>query len=629
MDTNGINNQIMTKFNYILSGFGHATGKYEVSNSLLEDGASRDKLDGFNPELIKHSKNYQAYLKEHPGATPFEYFVGYKMGFETRYHVTPWPPIKQNQDVAENSLDLLVEAVEKALVDSGLDAEDIDGWIVSTVSPQEQAPGIAATLKTYFTRPDNNTPAMTLTSGCAGFNIALRRSLDYFRSDDKLKNILIANTETMSHFLNHKRDFVYHATFGDAAAAAIISRVEPENGFEGVGVTKNYHDLRMIDFVGVDKDWNLYMDGAAVKRRAVPNLVESSKEVLELQGWTVDDLDLVVPHQTGNAILHSVAEDLTLPLEKLFQETQAKYGNVSGTTIPISLSELHYQGRLKPGMKILCPTAGVGGEYGAWVYQVPEKQRVAPSDLNKRYSFLKGKQVLLIGADNNFGVSLLEQMMHSGANVKIQYNRRNDYTTQLEAMANLENCNAELMVYNIESEVNAIEFVKQLDGKVFDYVINLNLASETIYAYNDINEVLERLQKPMDRLTRELLAFTKETSFILGHPLEEAALSEPSPLASAVAAWHGLAGSMSGEAISKGIRTVWYTPAVYAGITGYMSGKTRMMAMKGMRQEVIRTDLSLLADKVIRSLFYLKVPQTLDKYQGPMIYRRDACAFRK
>ncbi|PLX22895.1 MAG: hypothetical protein C0599_05270 [Salinivirgaceae bacterium] len=619
----------MTKYNYILSGFGHAAGKYEVSNSLLEDGANRDKLDGFNPELIKHSKNYQAYLKEHPEASPFEYFVGYKMGFETRYHVTPWPPIKQNQDVAENSLDLLVEAVDRALEDSGLDAEDIDGWIVSTVSPQEQAPGIAATLKTYFTHPENNTSAMTLTSGCAGFNIALRRSLDYFRSDEKAKHILIANTETMSHFLNHKRDFVYHATFGDAAAAAIISRVEQTDGFEGVGVAKNYHDLRMIDFVGVDKDWNLYMDGAAVKRRAVPNLINSSKEVLKMQGWELEDIDLVVPHQTGNAILHTVAEELNLPLNKMYQETQAKYGNVSGTTIPISLSELHYQGRLKPGMRLLCPTAGVGGEYGAWTYQVPKNCRVAPSDVNKKYSLLKGKRILLIGADNNLGVVLLEQIMHSDAEVLIQVNHKNDYSSQLKSISDLKNCNAEVIEYPISSEEDALSFVKQLDGKEFYYVINLNLASETIYSFENLELVLAQLQKPMDRLTRELLAFTKETSFILGHPLEEANLSEASPLAAAVSGWHGLAGSMSGEAISRGVRTIWYTPAVYAGNTAYMGGKARIMAMKGMRQEAIWSDLTKLADRIVRSLFYLKVPQTQDIYQGPMIYRKDACAFRK
>jgi 3-oxoacyl-[acyl-carrier-protein] synthase-3 len=619
----------MTKYNYILSGFGHAAGKYEVSNRLLEDGANRDKLDGFNPELIKHSKNYQAYLKDHPEATPFEYFVGHKMGFDTRYHVTPWPPIKQNQDVAENSLDLLVEAVDKALVDSGLDAEDIDGWIVSTVSPQEQAPGIAATLKTYFTHPDNHTSAMTLTSGCAGFNIALRRSLDYFKSDEKAKNILIANTETMSHFLNHKRDFVYHATFGDAAAAAIISKVDQKDGFEGVGYTKNYHDLRMIDFVGVDKDWNLYMDGAAVKRRAVPNLINSSKEVLEMQGWTLDDIDLVVPHQTGNAILHTVADELGLPKEKMYQETQAKYGNVSGTTIPISLSELHYEGRLKPGMKLLCPTAGVGGEYGAWTYQVPKEPRVAKSDIHKKYRHLKGKKILIISADNNFGIALLEQIMHSECEILLHVNRKNDYSNQLKSIASLPNCRAELIELPLESEKDVHTFMQNQQGKVFDYVLNLTLASETIYGYNDLESVLKQLQKPMDRLTREMLAFTRESTVILGHPIEEANLSEASPLAAGVSAWHGLAGSMSGEAISKGVRTIWYTPAVYEANTAYMSSKSRIMAMKGMRQESIWIDLSKLADRVIRSLFFLKVPQTKDVYQGPMIYRKEACAFRK
>lgn len=109
----------MESVNYIIKGFGHAIGKYKVNNEMLEKAIEKNMLDGFNPELIRNSKNYQSFLSENPETSPLEYFVGHKMGFHNRHHVTPWPPIKQNQDVAENSLDLLIEAVDRALEKSG------------------------------------------------------------------------------------------------------------------------------------------------------------------------------------------------------------------------------------------------------------------------------------------------------------------------------------------------------------------------------------------------------------------------------------------------------------------------------------------------------------------------------
>ena len=93
--------------------------------------------------------------------------------------------------------------------------------------------------------------------------------------------------------------------------------------------------------------------------------------------WSNDDIDLIVPHQTGNAILHGAIQELGLRVEILYHEAHRDYGNVSGTTIPLSLSLLKHQGRLTPGMNIICPTAGVGGEYGAFTYVVP-KERPKP-----------------------------------------------------------------------------------------------------------------------------------------------------------------------------------------------------------------------------------------------------------
>ncbi|MFO7865148.1 MAG: 3-oxoacyl-[acyl-carrier-protein] synthase III C-terminal domain-containing protein [Salinivirgaceae bacterium] len=617
----------MTKLNYIFKGFGHAAGKYKVTNAMLEEAVAKNMIEGFNPDMIKQSKNYQAYNENNPDTTPLGYFVGHKMGFYNRNHVTPWPPIKQNQDVAENSLDLLIEAVQKTLDNAGLDAEDIDGWIVSTVSPQEQAPGIATTLKCYFTAPENKTPAMTLTSGCAGFNIALRRSLDYFKSRSDIKNILIANTETMSHFLNHKRDFVYHATFGDAAAAAVISQV-PENGADvGVGAIVNYQDLRMIDFVGVDKEWNLYMDGPAVKRRAVPNLISSSKEVMERVGWTIDDIDLIVPHQTGNAILHSVAEEMNVPLAKLYQDAQHVHGNVSGTTIPIALSMLQEEGRLKPGMKLLCPTAGVGGEYGAWTYVVPQSagKKAQPKPA---YQLIKDESLLFLFADNLLGVKIAEKLINTDVQCTFHCANENEYQQQFNEIA-AHNSNIKVVSHTINNIANAQDFIDELEGEMWHSVVNLGFASETIYGIDNFDDAQDRLQAPFSLLSKKLLLQTKKSMVFLSHPMELFSGADSLSVASSANGCMGIVGSMSGEAISRGVRSIWYVPAVYDQLTHYMSMKLKIKSMKAMRQARPYFKLDRLADNIIKSTYLLKVPQTIDKYKGVMIYRKEACAFRQ
>lgn len=615
----------MDKVNYIIKGFGHAIGKYKVSNELLANSIDNKMLDGFNPQLIEHSKNFQAYLTEKPGTSPLEYFVGYKMGFHNRNHVTPWPPIKQNQDIAENSLDLLIEAVECALEKSGLDAEDIDGWIVSSVSPQEQAPGIATTLKCYFTKPDNNTPAMTLTSGCAGFNIALRRSLDYFKSRNDLKNILIANTETMSHFLNRERDFVFHATFGDAAAAAVISKGPYTGKHEGVGAIVNYQDLRMIDFVGVDKEWNLYMDGAMVKRRAVPNIVSSSIEVLKKVGWEIDDVDLVIPHQTGNAILHTAAKELNLPLTKLYQGAQHEHGNVSGTTIPIALSMLDDEGKLKPGMKLLCPTAGVGGEYGAWTYTVAEPTE--PISKQPKHHLLNDENILVLFADNALGVALAEIIKLTSAQVTFHANHKNDYQKQIEDIANTHK-NIELKTFTINDVQAADDFIVGLGDKKWHSTVNIGMAAETAYGFHGYDENAETIGKVYAQMAKKLLDKTTNTMFSLGHAMELAELKEPCGIATVATGWKGLMGSMSGEAISMGVRTIWHVPAIYENLTQYMPMKSKLLAMKAMKQNSPIKSIARLADNIVRGLYLLKVPHTIDKRRGVMIYRKDACAFR-
>jgi len=82
-------------------------------------------------------------------------------------------------------------------------------------------------------------------------------------------------------------------------------------------------------------------------------------------GWlTIDDIDLMIPHQPSIRILQKTAEIIGLPFEKVMTNMD-KYANTSGATIPILLDEVNKSGKLKRGNIVLFAAVGSGWTYGA------------------------------------------------------------------------------------------------------------------------------------------------------------------------------------------------------------------------------------------------------------------------
>ena len=106
------------------------------------------------------------------------------------------------------------------------------------------------------------------------------------------------------------------------------------------------------------------MAGAEVYRFAVNAMGDACLKVLAEAGMSPDEVDLFVPHQANLRIIDSAAKRLELPSEKVFINVQ-KYGNTSGGSIPIALSEAAEQGRLKEGMVVLTVGFGAGLVWGA------------------------------------------------------------------------------------------------------------------------------------------------------------------------------------------------------------------------------------------------------------------------
>lgn len=605
--------------NYIFSGIGHAAGKYPITNEYIADALRKGFLLGFDEKRMEKSKNYQAYKEKHPEIGAFDYFVREKMGFNVRRHVTPFPPTQKKLYYAESSLDLGVKAAEKAMKDAGITPKAIDAWFISTVSPHQKAPGIASAVKSHFVGFDNFKPTFTLTSGCSGFNINLERAMEYFKGHPEAKHLLVGHTETMSSFLTERVKFVPFVTFADAAAMVVLSRVESDKK-EGVLAINNYQDMQMIDFVGVDKYWNLYMDDSLIKNRATENIIKSSRDVMEKTAWETADIDLCVPHQTGNAILYPSAQALGLTLEKVYLDAQHQYGNVSGATVPLALSLLNEQNQLQPGMKILSPMAGVGGNYGCFTYVVPEKQHKQQLD----YLFtgdMKNNTALVLGASGTLGQKIVRELIERGANLVLHYNRNKELLDDLVKQAQQKGLNVELLKadFNDKPETEALLEKLTCNGKTYRYFVN---AAGVLLSRKPGKVMNVNHYGPL-QVFKAIFKCLKGSAVFVGAAAEDVNVPEVHEFISAKRALHGVLASMSGEVLKSGNYLVWYIPGILnGGMLKNIDEKAlyRFAVEIGQEQPLI---VSQTAHNVVNSLYIPKVVGTQHTYENAMVVKRD------
>jgi 3-oxoacyl-[acyl-carrier-protein] synthase III len=87
-------------------------------------------------------------------------------------------------------------------------------------------------------------------------------------------------------------------------------------------------------------------------------------QVLWDQQVSATDIDLFVFHQANMRINQYVAQQLSIPEDKLIHNIH-KYGNTTAATIPLLLAEAEESGRLKRGMKVVMVAFGAGFTWGS------------------------------------------------------------------------------------------------------------------------------------------------------------------------------------------------------------------------------------------------------------------------
>ncbi len=268
--------------------------------------------------------------------------------------------------------DLAVEACKIAMDDAGLEASDIDMIILATSSPDVPLSSTAGIVQEKLGCTD--CAAFDINAVCAGWVHALDVGSRYVGTPG-YDNVLVVGSEIYSRILNWE-DRSTCVLFGDGAGAAVISKVESGRGILGSWLLSDGSGSSVIEIPAggvrtpipsegfVEGMQYFHMDGRAVWNFAIEAFPQAVREVLERVGKTLDEVDLIIPHQANINIIEAGMKNLGLPMSKTFTNLH-KYGNTAGASVPIALKEAIEEGLVGPGSLIVTAAFGGGLAWGA------------------------------------------------------------------------------------------------------------------------------------------------------------------------------------------------------------------------------------------------------------------------
>ncbi|MFZ5801488.1 MAG: beta-ketoacyl-ACP synthase III [Candidatus Omnitrophota bacterium] len=273
----------------------------------------------------------------------------------------------------QRTSDLGLEAAKHAIRDAGLTPADIELIVVATITPDMFFPSTACNIQAKL---GASCGAFDMAAACSGFPYALGVAEGFVRAG-LYKNILVVGAELLSKFINWK-DRSTCVLFGDGAGAAIVSRVDLKKGHglcaSYLGADGNQAELLQIPGGGSANPSTeesvrqglhfLKMQGSEIFKIAVKTMENAVRKVLEKAGWTMTDVDMIIPHQANHRILTAVADRLEVPMEKVFINVD-KYGNMSSASTIVALCEAVKSGRVKKGDRIVLVAFGGGLTWAA------------------------------------------------------------------------------------------------------------------------------------------------------------------------------------------------------------------------------------------------------------------------
>lgn len=291
-------------------------------------------------------------------------WVQHKSGIQQRHFVE-----------RETATDMAVYATQQAIHHAQLTLADIDCIVSANGTTVQAIPCSAALLKHQLQLHDSPIPAFDINSTCLSFITAID-VLSYLLAAQRYRTILVVSSDVASVGLNW-HDLESSIILGDGAAAAIITSTpidedsqiiasHMETYSQGAHFCEikaggsQYHPTHYPDNVIPEKDYLFQMRGKALYKLVTTHLPNFIENLLEKAHISLEDIDLVIPHQASQLALRYLTETIKVPPEKVMN-IYADHGNQIAASIPTTLHEAIVQQKIQRGdiVMLLGTAAGV------------------------------------------------------------------------------------------------------------------------------------------------------------------------------------------------------------------------------------------------------------------------------
>jgi len=276
----------------------------------------------------------------------------------------------------ESTAAMAIYAARAAIERANINPMEIDLVIVATVTPEYPFPATACLVQSAIGA--ERAGAFDLEAGCSGFVYGLAMAAGMIRGEMH-NTILVIGVETLSRIVDWN-DRATAVLFGDGAGAAILRASEKPGGVVAsvLGADGSGGELLILPAGGarhpagpetvLSKMHYVRMNGREVYRFATRVMAEAAQIVVKRAGWSLEQIDLFIPHQANARIIESAAKALKLASDKVFVNLQ-NYGNTSAASIPIALCEAVDAGKVKPGDRLVLVGFGAGLTWAACAIQ--------------------------------------------------------------------------------------------------------------------------------------------------------------------------------------------------------------------------------------------------------------------
>ncbi len=320
---------------------------------ILSIGAARGDVDVPNDELVGPIDSSDEWIRQRTGI------------------------IQRRRASADvGAVDLAVAAAEEAITRSGLERDQIDGVIISTISNVAVTPSMASLAAHRL----GLTPAAAfdISAACAGYVYGVAQADALVRSG-VCTNVLVIGAEKLSDLVD-PTDRSISFLLADGAGAVVVGASDhaaigptvwgSDGGkWDAIRMTNTFEEYRTNP---AEIAWpTLRQDGQTVFRWAVWEMAKVARQTLEESGIEAKDLAAFIPHQANMRIVDEFAKQLKLPESVVVARDIEMQGNTSAASIPLAMHALLETNPELSGGLALTIGFGAGLVYGAQVVEIP------------------------------------------------------------------------------------------------------------------------------------------------------------------------------------------------------------------------------------------------------------------